>query len=41
MGITCKPIGKLKGTLQKIENERIKEQHTMNLKKGKKSDKES
>ena len=41
MGITAKPFGKFRGTLQKIDNERAKEHQLLNKKKGKKQDKDS
>lgn len=39
MGITCKPVGKFRGILQKIQNEEEKEQKAKNLSKGKKKEK--
>ena len=35
MGITCKPVGKLRGTLRKIQNEKDKEQQAKNHSKAK------
>jgi hypothetical protein len=35
MGITCKPVGKLRGTLRKIQNEKDKEQQAKNRSKSK------
>lgn len=39
MGITCKPIGKFRGILRKIQNEKEKEQKVKNLSKGKNKEK--
>lgn len=39
MGITCKPVGKLRGTLRKIQNEKDKEQQIKNRSKSKESKK--
>ena len=36
MGITCKPIGKQKSMMQKMENELEKQKKAMKVKKGKK-----
>lgn len=35
MGITCKPVGKMRSELRKIQNERDKEQHEKNRSKKK------
>ena len=35
MGITCKPVGKLRGTLRRIQNEKDKEQQAKNRSKSK------
>ena len=37
MGITCKPVGKLRGPLRKIQNEKDKEQQIKNRSKSKES----
>lgn len=39
MGLTCKPTGKFRGMLRKIQNEEEKEQKILNRSKGKKEKK--
>ena len=36
MGITCKPVGKQKSMMQKMQNELDKQKKAMKVKKGKK-----
>ena len=36
MGVNCKPVGKQKSTMQKMENELEKQKKAMKIKKGKK-----
>ena len=36
MGVNCKPVGKQKSTMQKMENELEKQKKAMKVKKGKK-----